>query len=125
MEPNWIEKSALLAIHGRLIAEFGGSCGVRDLGLLESALARPKNLYEYDTPSLAELAASYAVGISKNHPFIDGNKRVALVACELFLRLNDQKIKATQLMKYDVFMKLASGDLTENQLVEWLNTCIG
>jgi death-on-curing protein len=87
-EPVWLLREFIVAIHERLIADYGGSPGLRDEGLLESALARPMHLFTYGKPSLAELAAAYAVGIAKNHAFIDGNKRTAFVAAAVFLERN-------------------------------------
>jgi death-on-curing protein len=95
---------------------------LRDEGLLQSALARPKNLLAYTEPKpdVAALAASYAFGITHNHPFIDGNKRTAYVAMRLFLQLNDKDIEAEQEDKYQTFIKLAEGSLTEEELVNWI-----
>jgi len=84
----WVDPTVVLAVHEEQLAEYGGSAGIRDAGLLESALARPKNLAAYGEPDVAELAASYGFGIARNHPFVDGNKRTAFVSVELFLRLN-------------------------------------
>jgi len=125
-EPIWVRDETALAIHGRQIAEHGGSEGVRDRGLLESARARPKNLFAYSSPkastviSLPQLAASYAHGIAKNHPFVDGNKRTAFVVCELFLRLNDHSISATAEEKYLAFLSLAEGTLSEEKFAAWI-----
>src|SRR3989304_7695701 len=92
----WLEKALVLAIHDRQIAEHGGSAGVRDEGLLEPALARPQQLHAYGDPApdLARLAASLASGLARNHPFVDGNKRTAAVACETFLELNGARLDA-------------------------------
>ena len=112
---------AVLAIHRRQIAEHGGEPGLRDLGLLESAMARPQNRISYsEKADIASLAASYAFGIAKNHPFIDGNKRTALVAMRTFLILNEADIAATQQDKYQTIMALAAGRLTENELADWV-----
>ena len=117
----WILKDAVIAIHGRQIAEHGGSDGVRDEGLLLSALARPENLYAYgDDPDLADLAAAYAFGIAKNHPFIDGNKRTGLVVARTFLKINGADISASQDEKYATFLRLAEGSLSEEELAEWI-----
>ena len=101
-EPPWVRLDAVLAIHRRQLSEHGGLDGIRDQGMLESALGRPTNKYSYESPkpSLAQLAAAYAFGIARNHPFIDGNKRTAFVVCELFLRLNKQGIEASAEGKY-------------------------
>jgi death-on-curing protein len=102
------------------IGEFGGSKGIRDLGLLESALARPINLYLYeDDVSLSRLAASYCFGISRDHPFVDGNKRVAYVVARTFLKLNNHDLGGTYNTKLDTMMALASGTLDEDQLAIW------
>ena len=122
-EPIWVRYDVVIAIHRRQLAEHGGGEGIRDVGLLESALDKPKNLYHYSDPkpALAAMAASYAYGIALNHPFVDGNKRTAFIACQLFLRLNGIQITASQAEKYDIFIKLASGDLSEKSLAKWIN----
>lgn len=121
-EIKWILEATVLAIHKRQIAEHGGSDGVRDKGLLLSALARPQNLLAYseDVPDISALAASLAYGIAKNHPFIDGNKRTALVVMRTFLQLNGYNFKATQEEKYLTFLKLAEGNLSEEELANWI-----
>lgn len=117
----WILKDAVIAIHGRQIAEHGGSEGVRDEGLLLSALARPENPYAYgDNPDLAALAAAYAFGLAKNHPFIDGNKRTSLVVARTFLKINGADISTSQEEKYTTFLKLAEGALSEEELAAWI-----
>ncbi len=122
-EPVWIKDDVVLAIHRRQLAEHGGGEGMRDSGLLELALNKPKNLYHYRNPEpdLALLAASYAYGIAKNHPFVDGNKRTAFVVCRLFLKLNGTDLTATQEEKYNIFLKLAAGDLSEQELADWIS----
>ncbi|HEV7299792.1 MAG TPA: type II toxin-antitoxin system death-on-curing family toxin [Tepidisphaeraceae bacterium] len=121
-DPIWISQELALAIHKRQLAEHGGLDGVRDLGLLQSAIARPRHLFAYNdpTPELPALAASYAFGIARNHPFIDGNKRTAAVVCETFLELNGLQIEATDLEMYPVFLDLAAGTVSEEQLTAWL-----
>ena len=123
-EPVWIREDAVLAIHRRQLAEHGGSEGVRDRGLLSSALARPKNLATYsdsqDGPDLAELAASYAWGLARNHPFVDGNKRTAYVVCRTFLLLNGRDLEAPPDEKYLTFLRLAEGRLSEQELSNWI-----
>jgi death on curing protein len=123
-EPRWLPDAAVRAIHRRQLAEHGGLDGIRDPGMLSSALARPKNLFIYGSPppDLAALAASYAYGIARNHPFVDGNKRTAFVACDAFLRLNGATIAATQLEKYELFLGLAEGNVSEEELAEWIRT---
>jgi death-on-curing protein len=116
----WIDLEVVLAIHDEQIAEHGGQSGVRDRDLLESALARPRNQFAYGEHSLPRLAASYACGISRNHPFLDGNKRSSLVVAELFLDLNGLELTATDAECVTTFLQLAAGDLTEEQIAEWI-----
>jgi len=119
-EPIWIRKDVLLAIHERLLAEHGGSAGIRDDGLLESALGRPQNLFAYGKPTLFDLAAAYACGIIKNHPFVDGNKRAGFMAAYLFLGRNAYEFKAEE---SDVVLKttgVAQGKVNEKQYAAWL-----
>lgn len=118
----WIGKALILAIHTRQIAEHGGMAGVRDEALLDSALARPQQRATYGDPppDLAELAASLAYGLARNHPFVDGNKRIAAVACETFLRLNGADLQANDLELYGVYIALAAGDLPEADFAAWL-----
>ena len=120
-EPVWILQEAVIAIHKRQLAEHGGSTGIRDLGLLESAILKPTHVYLYgggDT-SIPQLASAYAYGIARNHPFVDGNKRTALVLSLLFLRLNDYTLSCSPDNLYEIFMKLAEGKLSEEQLCTW------
>jgi len=121
-DPIWITKELTLAIHSRQLAEHGGADGVRDLGFLESALARPRQLFSYadPTPDYPTLAAAYAFAISKNHAFIDGNKRTAAVVCETFLELNGYQLNATDAHLYPVFLALASGEWDEPAFTSWL-----
>jgi death-on-curing protein len=119
-EPIWIEKPEVLIAHSRQLAEHGGSDGLRDEGLLDSALAKPRNVFAYeDAPTLPRLATSYAFGIARNHPFIDGNKRTALVVAEGFLRINGLRITAPAEEKYPVYLGLAAGEVGEDQLAAW------
>jgi death-on-curing protein len=118
--PIWIDLEVVLAIHDEQLAEHGGQVGVRDRGLLESALARPLNQFGYGESSLARLAAAYAFGISRNHPFLDGNKRTSLVVAELFLELNGLELSASDAACVTTFLSLAAGDLTEDELAEWV-----
>jgi death-on-curing protein len=121
-EPVWIERDEARLIHQMQLAEHGGATGIRDVGLFESAMDRPRNLFAYsDSPAtLLQLAAAYAFGIAKNHAFVDGNKRTALVVCLSFLRLNGIAIVATDEDRYLTFYGLAAGDLAETEFVEWL-----
>ena len=123
-DPIWISKELAIAIHNRQLAEHGGAVGVRDEGLLDSALARARQRFTYEdpTPSLPAMAASYAFGIARNHAFIDGNKRTAAVVCETFLELNGMVLEATDAELYPLFLALAEGSLTEKELAEWLQS---
>jgi death-on-curing protein len=125
-EPEWIRGDVVLAIHRRQLAEHGGIDGVRDSGLLESALARPQNLWAYSDPKpdISALAASYAFGIIKNHPFLDGNKRTGYAVCRIFLILNGHDIDATQEQKYETDLAIASSDIDEAGLVDWMRTVL-
>jgi len=118
----WLEKALVLAIHERQISEHGGSAGVRDEGLLESALARPQQLHAYGDPApdLADLAASLASGLARNHPFVDGNKRTAAVACETYLELNGARLDAEDLELYPLYLALAEGQPGEREFAVWL-----
>jgi death-on-curing protein len=119
-EPIWVEKPETLVAHSRQLAEHGGSDGIRDESLLESALAKPRNVFAYEeSATLPRLAASYAYGIAKNHPFVDGNKRTALVIAEGFLGFNRLKVVAPPVEKYLTFLHLADGSLSEQDLTAW------
>ncbi len=119
--PEWILRETALALHEQLLAEFGGSYGIRDEGLLDSALGRPENLFEYGQPTLSELAASYAFGLVKNHPFVDGNKRIGFAICALFLQLNGQKLIATEVDAVIQTLALAAGEIGEVEYASWLD----
>ena len=121
-EPVWIVRDVVLAVHDEQLSEHGGQSGVRDLGLLESALARPRNQYAYGETSIARLAAGYAFGLSRNHPFLDGNKRTSLVVAELFLALNGLELAASDAECVATFLALAAGDLTEEELAGWIGS---
>jgi death-on-curing protein len=116
----WIDRHALLLLHGESLVLHGGAPGIRDEGLLDSALARPLNLVAYDQPDLFACAAAYAYGLARNHPFIDGNKRAAFLACGLFLRLNGFRLTATQPDATLTMLALAAGDLGEADFAAWL-----
>jgi death on curing protein len=120
MSWRWIDKQALLLLHGESLAEHGGGEGLRDEGLLDSALARPLNLLAYGEPDVAALAASYAMGVAKNHPFVDGNKRAAFLTVGMFLYLNGYRLSATQADATVTVLALAAGDITEEQFAAWL-----
>ena len=116
----WIDPAVVLAVHEEQLAEHGGSPGVRDMGLLESSLARPMNLAAYGEPDVAELAASYGFGIARNHPFVDGNKRTALVSIELFLRLNGYRLSADDSACVLTMLAVAAGEMDEANFADWL-----
>ena len=118
----WLEKALVLAIHGRQVAEHGGTAGVRDEGLLESALARAQQLHAYGDPApdLADLAGALAYGLARNHPFLDGNKRTAHVAYRTFLALNGAELVATDEEKYVAMLALAEGKLAERDFAAGL-----
>lgn len=118
----WIDRQLALTVHDRQIADYGGASGVRDDNMLESALARPQQLHTYGdpTPDLAELAASLAYGLAKNHPFVDGNKRTAYVCCESFIELNGGELAATLEEKYITILGLAEGRMSVEEYGRWL-----
>lgn len=115
----WVTLDVAMATHREQIAEHGGGDGVRDMRLLESAMARPMNLNAYGEPDAAELAASYAYGIARNHPFVDGNKRTAAVVSETFLLLNGLELTASDAELVVVFLALAAGEIAEEALAGW------
>ena len=121
-KPIWVLKETVLAIHHRQLIEHGGTDGIRDENLLDSALNRPKNLFAYSDspPKMTRLAASYGFGITRNHPFIDGNKRVAFVVSLLFLQLNGQIIITSATEKFKTVMVLSTGQMTEEAYATWL-----
>jgi len=121
-EPHWVPLSAVLAMHSALIEEHGGLEGVRDKGLLESALARPANKLAYGDPDLHDLAAAYGFGLCKDHPFRDGNKRIALVVVDVFLQLNGRELTASEEEAVITFRELAAGDVEEAALSDWIRT---
>lgn len=118
-EPVWLESGLALAIHDRQLAEHGGSPGLRDEGALESAIARPQNKWSYGEDDLCALAAAYAFGVARNHPFADGNKRTAWVLARLFLRLNGVTIVFQPAEAIATVLALAAGDLAEDELATW------
>jgi len=117
---RWVDRRALLLLHDESLAEHGGSAGLRDEGLLESALARARNLAAYEKPDLADLAAAYGVGLAKNHPFVDGNKRAAFLAVGLFLALNGHRLDATQADATLTMLGVAAGDIDEPAFAAWI-----
>lgn len=116
----WLSPQLILAIHDEQLAEHGGSTGLRDAGLLDSALARPLNRASYGEPDIAELASVYALGIAKNHPFIDGNKRTAFVALEVFLRLNGCRFAVGDAEAVVMTLAMAAGELPDDEFTAWV-----
>ncbi len=116
----WVDAAVLRAVHAAQLAEHGGAAGVRDDGLFASALARPLNLDNYAQPDAAALAAAYGYGIARNHPFVDGNKRTAFVAVELFLALNGFSLSATDADCVRTMLQVASGELDEDAFAAWI-----
>jgi death on curing protein len=119
IEPVWLDAEVALAIHDRQLAEHGGGVGVRDAGVLESALARPRNRWAYGEDDPCALAAAYAFGVARNHPFVDGNKRTAWVLARLFLKLNGIGIAFAPDVAIRTVLALAAGELTEQELADW------
>jgi death-on-curing protein len=120
-EPAWLLKSAVLAVHNMMIARFGGSAGIRDESLLDSALARPGNIYQYDSQAtISALAAAYAAGIMKNHPFLDGDKRAGLMAAYMFLDLNGATLQADEVSAAAMTLSLAASEIDEQDYALWL-----
>ncbi len=119
-EPRWLTREVVLVIHAQLIAEHGGPAGLRDEAALESAIARPRQKHHYGPTDLPTLAAAYAYGLCTNHPFADGNKRVALACMDVFLRLQGRALLASEVESVSTMLALASGELTEEALAEWI-----
>lgn len=120
-EPRWVLDEVVVSVHRMLIAEHGGGSGIRDKGLLESALARPRHRFSYEPQStIFELAAAYGFGLAKNHPFVDGNKRAALAVAAIFLELNGFSLVAPEPEAVIVIEQLATGDLSESELAKWI-----
>ncbi|MFN3302676.1 MAG: type II toxin-antitoxin system death-on-curing family toxin [Roseateles sp.] len=117
---RWLNADVLLAVHLEQLAEHSGAPGTRDEGLFESALARPQNLALYGEPDVFDLAAAYAVAVAKNHPFVDGNKRTAYVAMELFMLLNGAELTADDASATLTMLAVAAGDIDEPRLAQWL-----
>ncbi|HOW77141.1 MAG TPA: type II toxin-antitoxin system death-on-curing family toxin [Candidatus Competibacteraceae bacterium] len=117
---HWVDEAVVLALHEEHLAEHGGALGLRERGLLQSALTRPLHLATYESPDFAALAAAYAYGITRNHPFLDGNKRTAFTVMELFLNLNGLDLTADDSSCVAIMLELAQGTLPENRLINWL-----
>lgn len=120
MNWRWIDRHALVLLHDASLAEHGGSAGLRDEGLIESALARPQNLAAYESPDFADLAAAYGVGLAKNHAFVDGNKRAAFLGVGLFLALNGYRLVAAQADATLTMLAVAAGDMDEPAFAAWI-----
>lgn len=118
--PTWLDREDCLAIHESMLAQHGGLSGIRDENMLESALAKPRNLFVYDTPDIAAMAASYAAGIILNHPFLDGNKRTGFMSSAAFLELNGHELTATETDAVIQTLALAAGALEESGYAAWL-----
>jgi death-on-curing protein len=119
-EPNWVDRQVLIAIQSELLNRFGGLAGIRDEGLLDSAINKPKNLFAYGQPSVFELASSYATGLVKNHPFLDGNKRIGFMAAYVFLGANGWSLEATEEEAVLETLALAAGERAEVDYAAWL-----
>lgn len=125
-EPVWVEKDALLHLHAKALVRFGGADGLRDEGLLESALARPRNAFHSGgVKDMPTLAAAYAFGLARNHPFVDGNKRVAFLATGIFLEINGWTLRAEIVDAIQAVTALAAGDIDERQFAAWLKRNVG
>ena len=121
----WIATSVAEAVHAEQLAEHGGAAGLRDAGALASAMDRARNLAAYGEPDVAALAAAYAFGIARNHPFTDGNKRSAAVISETFLTLNGQRLEVSDAELVVAFLALAAGELSEDELADWFRAHLG
>jgi death-on-curing protein len=119
-EPKWITYDQAIAIHSRQLRRFGGAAGLRDEGMLRSALGRPMHKWRYEQAGLAELAAAYAFGLAKNHAFVDGNKRIAFMAMMVFLRNNGVRFAPDQAQATRVILALAAGEISEQSLARWI-----
>lgn len=124
MNWRWIDKQALVLLHDESLSLHGGASGIRDPGMLESALARPRNLDHYGTPDIADLASAYAMGLAKNHPFVDGNKRAAFLVVGLFLFLNNHRLTASPSEATLAVLALAAGEIDDAGFARWLRTRI-
>ena len=125
IEPEWLDIAIVLDFHAEQLALFGGPDGVRDLGLLESALGRPQNKFGYGESDLAALAAAYGFGIARNHPFVDGNKRTALASMIVFLNLNGLALTASQEAATAIILAMAAGEIGEDVLARWIASNTG
>ena len=121
-EPVWVRRDVVLAYHDMLLARHGGGTGIRDEGMFDSALGRPVNLFNYETPTVFELASSYGFGLVKNHPFVDGNKRIAFATAVVFLELNGLKFEATEVDAVLKTLALAASEMSESDFALWLES---
>jgi death-on-curing protein len=122
-EPLWLDRRIVLLLHSESLAEHGGTPGIRDEGLLDSALARPRNKFAYDTAAdIAQLAAAYGFGLAKNHTFVDGNKRIAFVATALFLRLNGHRLVSKRADEILTMLSVAASELSEDEFAAWIRS---
>lgn len=121
--PRWVSRQAVLAIHETLLAEHGGAPGLLDEGLLDAALASPRNYFAYERADIVRLAAAYARAITKDHPFTDGNKRVALTVAGVFMELNGLRLEASERDAAQAMRALSSGEMDETEFAEWLRAC--
>jgi death-on-curing protein len=119
-EPKWLTSEMIAAIHEAQLIEHGGPSGIRDIGMLESALERPRNKWAYESADLAALAAAYGYGVAKNHPFVDGNKRTALMAIFTFLGLNHTDFDVPEAEFATIILALAAGEVSEDSLARWI-----
>jgi len=120
-EPIWLDRQSVILLQAESLAQHGGSSGIRDAGLLDSALTRPINKWNYNSEAdLATLAAAYGFGLARNHPFVDGNKRIAFIATALFLRLNGYRLSSTALDEIQTMLQLAAGELSEEEFAVWI-----
>ncbi len=121
MEPRWLTRAMAVALHDESLALFGGMSGIRDEGLLDSAIARPRNRHAYEPGvGLTRLAAAYGFGLARNHPFVDGNKRVAVLAVAVFLTLNGRRFDPDEADEVQTILALAAGELDEDALARWI-----
>ena len=121
--PKWVRRDAVIVVHDRQIELFGGQYGLRNPGLLDSAIARPQQFWFYENADILRLAAAYGYGLCQNHPFLDGNKRTAFVVMVAFLKTNGFQFQAAQVEVVQRMEKLADGNLSETDLVDWLSIC--
>ncbi|HET7679501.1 MAG TPA: type II toxin-antitoxin system death-on-curing family toxin [Xanthobacteraceae bacterium] len=119
-EPKWLTYEQVVAVHSRQLRRFGGAPGLRDQGMLQSALERPFNKWQYEQAELPELAAAYAFGLAKNHAFVDGNKRIAFLAMALFLRKNGVSFSPDQAQATKIILSLAAGEVSEESMARWI-----